>query len=163
MVLQREKRFAKGRQEGADRILREAVGKMRWVLEEDNPDTVATLHSLGWVPAIRGDRRSVLDRLVQAVTHSCPSADEMPQDAHPKRLASDPAFAAIVARARKKPDQRRQGTDLVPMTFGEPTSGLDPIPRFHLDAQGVTSYLDSKFAVVASPTVSNSSRRVAAS
>jgi serine/threonine protein kinase/Tfp pilus assembly protein PilF len=92
-----------GRHAEAEALLREALDKERRILGEDHPDTISTLYSLGCVAALRGDRRAALDWLGQAVAHGYSTADQMAQDTHLKRLRGDPAFEAIVARARKKP------------------------------------------------------------
>ena len=94
-----------GRYAEAEALLREALDKERRLLGEDYPDTISTLYSLGCVAALRGDRRAALDWLGQAVARGYSTADKMAQDTHLKRLRGDPAFEALVARARNNSDK----------------------------------------------------------
>ena len=59
------------------------------------------MYNLACVAALRGDRRQALDWLARAVDHGLKDADHMAKDDDLKSLRGDPAFEALVARARE--------------------------------------------------------------
>lgn len=90
-----------GRHAEAEALFLESLGRVRRVLGENHPDVSNTLYNLGCLASLRGDRKGALDWLGQAVTHGYSHWDVMAKDSDLKRLHGDPAFDAIVARARK--------------------------------------------------------------
>jgi Flp pilus assembly protein TadD len=90
-----------GRHKDAESLFREALRDERRLLGEDHPDTVNTLYNLACNSALRGDRRGALDWLGQAVAHGLSNPDMIARDADLKVLRGDPAFEALVNRARK--------------------------------------------------------------
>lgn len=91
----------RGRHADAEALLREALDRVRRVLGENHPLAVGALYNLGCLAARRGDRQGALDWLGQAVTHGYSRLDTMTKDSDLQRLHGDPAFDALVARARK--------------------------------------------------------------
>jgi len=87
----------------AEALYREALPIARRVLGEDHPLSVNTLYMLGCVTAFGGDRPAALDWLGQAIAHGYSGADHMAQNPDLKSLRGDPAFEALVARARMNP------------------------------------------------------------
>ena len=92
---------AQGRAADGEALLRQAIDKARRALGEDHPLTTSTRYNLGCLVARRGDRSGALDWLGQAVAHGYSRADSMATDPDLKGLRGDPAFEALVARARK--------------------------------------------------------------
>ena len=90
-----------GRYAESAAMFRDALDRERRVLGENHPNTARTLYDLGRVAALRGDRPGALEWLGQAVAHGYGHADTMAGDSDLSRLRGDPAFAALVARARK--------------------------------------------------------------
>jgi non-specific serine/threonine protein kinase/serine/threonine-protein kinase len=91
----------RGRHADAEALLREALDRVRRVLGENHPLAAGTLYNLGCLAARRGDRSGALDWLGQAVTHGYSRPDTMTKDSDLQRLRGDPAFEALVARARE--------------------------------------------------------------
>jgi eukaryotic-like serine/threonine-protein kinase len=89
-----------GRHAEADAMLRDVLERQRRLLGEKHPDTVNTLYNLGCNAALSGDRRAALDWLRQAVEGGWEYADQMATDSDLEILKGDPAFHALVARAR---------------------------------------------------------------
>ena len=85
----------------AERLFLESLGRVRRVLGENHPDVANTLYNLACLTSLRGDRRGALDWLDQAVAHGYSNWKLMARDSDLKRLQGDPAFEAIVARAKK--------------------------------------------------------------
>jgi tetratricopeptide (TPR) repeat protein len=90
-----------GRHAEAEALFLKSLEKVRRVLGENHPDVANTLYNLACLSSLRGDRQGALDWLQQAVTHGYSHWDVMARDSDLKRLHGDPAFDAIVARARK--------------------------------------------------------------
>jgi len=90
-----------GRHAEAEALFLESLQRVRRVLGENHPDVANTLYNLGCLASLRGDRKGALDWLDQAVTHGYSHWDVMAKDSDLKRLHGDPAFDAIVARAKK--------------------------------------------------------------
>jgi len=90
-----------GRYAEAETMLREVLERDRRVQGPEDPDTIGTLYNLGCTAALRGDRAAALDWLGQAVAHGYPRPESLERDSDLKSLRGSPAFAAIVARARK--------------------------------------------------------------
>ena len=93
--------MSQGRYDEADRLFGETLHGMRRVLGDDHPDTASPIYGLGCVAALRRERGKALDWLRQAVEHGFRDADEMAKDPNLRSLQGDPAFEALVARARK--------------------------------------------------------------
>ena len=92
---------AQGRYHEAETLYRETLNTERRLLGEDHPDTTNTLYNLACLDALRGNRKGALDWLGQAVAHGYSHADQIEKDSDLKSLRSDPAFAGLIARARK--------------------------------------------------------------
>jgi len=90
-----------GRYTEAEALLRDALDTGRRVMGEDHPDTAKTIYNLGCLAALRGNRAGAFDWLGQAIAHGWSYADKMAEDSDLKSLRGDPAFDALVARARK--------------------------------------------------------------
>ena len=93
--------FVQGRYAEAEALFLEALEKDRRLQGENHPDTQSVLYNLGCMSALRGDRAAALRWLDQCVTHGWPHAEQMANDSDLKSLRGDPAFDALVARARK--------------------------------------------------------------
>ncbi len=91
----------------ADSLLRAALGEQRRVLGEHHPATLNSVYNLGCLSALRGDRAAALGSLREAVEHGYFDADWMTRDADLSVLHGDPAFEAIVVRARANGAARR--------------------------------------------------------
>ena len=89
-----------GDPQGAEKLYKEALEIQRRVLNQDHPDTVNTMYNLSCAAARRGDREQALDWLTQAVDHGWKGADRMAKADDLKSLLGNPAFEALVARAR---------------------------------------------------------------
>jgi serine/threonine protein kinase len=90
-----------GRYADAEALLREELGKERRLLGEDHPDTINTRYNLACNAALAGDRAGALSWLDQAVTHGLANGNMIAHDSDLKSLRGDPAFEALVVRARK--------------------------------------------------------------
>jgi pentatricopeptide repeat protein len=90
-----------GRYAEAEKLYEETLEIERRVLGQDHPDTLASMYNLACVAARRGNREHALDCLTQAVGHGYKDADWMAKDDDLKSLRGDPAFEALVARARE--------------------------------------------------------------
>ncbi|MGH9868480.1 MAG: TPR end-of-group domain-containing protein [Candidatus Polarisedimenticolia bacterium] len=62
---------------------------------------MSTLYNLGCAAALGGDRKEALDWLGQAVSHGWSRGDQLAKDADLTSLRGDPAFDAIIAKARQ--------------------------------------------------------------
>jgi tetratricopeptide (TPR) repeat protein len=90
-----------GELEKSEALHLEVLERRRKVLGPDHMDTVFSMYSLGQVTARRGRKAEALDWLRQAVDHGLQIPDEMANDENFKSLHGDPAFEALVARARQ--------------------------------------------------------------
>ena len=91
------------RYDEADTLYRQALEGRRRVLAPDHPDTVDDLYALACVAALKGDRKTALDWLGQAIDHGYKEhedSDPLDKDTDLDGLRGDPAFDALVARAR---------------------------------------------------------------
>ena len=90
-----------GRHAEAEKLFLDSLERVRRVLGENHPDVANTLYNLACLTSLRGDRRGALDWLGQAVARGYSHWDVMARDKDLKPLHGDPAFEAIVARAKK--------------------------------------------------------------
>jgi eukaryotic-like serine/threonine-protein kinase len=90
-----------GRHAEAEALLREELGRERRLLGENHPNTLNTLYNLACNAALAGDRAGALSWLRQAVDHGLSDADMIERDSDLKSLRRDPAFEALIARARE--------------------------------------------------------------
>jgi len=92
---------SQGKYAEAETLFLDLLEQQRRVLGEDHADTAGTLYNLACVNARIGRRARSLDWLGQAVAHGYADTDTMTRDPDLTSLHGDPAFDAIVARARK--------------------------------------------------------------
>ena len=85
----------------AEEFYKQTLEIQRRVLGQDHPATANSIYGLACVAALRGDRKQALEWLTQAVDHGWKHADHMAKDDDLKSLHGDPAFEALVARARE--------------------------------------------------------------
>ena len=78
----------------AEKLWRETLEMQRRMLGQDHPDTVSSMYDVACRAALRGDRKQALD-------HGWKEADPMAKDDDLRFLRGDPAFEALVARARE--------------------------------------------------------------
>jgi len=97
---------SEGRNAEAETLFLELLEKQRRVLGESHAEIANTLYCLGCVEARRGNRAAALDWIGQAAAHGYSRGDDMAGDPDLKPLHGDPAFDAIVARARKNAGQQ---------------------------------------------------------
>jgi serine/threonine protein kinase len=95
-----------GRYAESEALFVQLLGQQRRILGENHAETVATLYNLACVTARSGDRARTLDWLSQAVTHGYSHADDLTKDPDLKIVQADPAFAAIVDRARRNAERQ---------------------------------------------------------
>ena len=101
IVLAEDRRYAESLS-----LFTELLEKQRRLLGEDSADAVSTLYNLACVTARSGDRARTLDWLDQAVAHGYSGADDLAKDPDLELVHADPAFQAIVARARRNADRK---------------------------------------------------------
>ena len=90
--------------EKAEALYRQTLEGRRRILAPDHPDTVDDMYALACVTALRGDRKTALDWLGQAIDHGYKEhEDSNPLDEATDLdgLRGDPVFDALVARARR--------------------------------------------------------------
>jgi serine/threonine protein kinase/Flp pilus assembly protein TadD len=92
---------SEGRIAEAEALFHELLEKQRRVLGEGHAETAGTLYNLGCLSARRGNLAGALDWIGQAVAHGYSHGDDMARDPDLKPLHADPAFDAIVAKARR--------------------------------------------------------------
>ncbi len=90
-----------GRYDEAETLYREALETQKRVLGDDHPETLWSIYGLGCVEALRGDRNAALEWLRQTVERGFTDADWMAKDSDLESLHGDPAFEALVERARE--------------------------------------------------------------
>jgi tetratricopeptide (TPR) repeat protein len=88
--------------EAESMYLKTLAGDLRTV-GPDHPDTTKVYYNLACLAALQGDRAKALRRLDEAVAHGYSHWDVMLRDSDLKVLRGDPAFDALVARAKKNP------------------------------------------------------------
>jgi len=90
-----------GNVEEAQTLQREAIAGYRRTLGARHPQTATALYNVACFEALRGRRAEALDMLQQAVDAGFRDADWIAQDADLESLHGDPAFEALVERARR--------------------------------------------------------------
>jgi tetratricopeptide (TPR) repeat protein len=93
--------YDQGRYAEAEKLWKETLEIRRRVLGQAHPDTLGSMYDLACAAALRGDRRQGLDWLTQAVDHGYSDAESMAQDEDLTSLRDEPAFEALLARARE--------------------------------------------------------------
>jgi hypothetical protein len=91
---------APGRFEEAEKLLTETLETCRRVLGPDHWVTFASMYQLACLAALEGDREKALDWLTQAINQGWNDMDRAVRDDDLQFLRGDPAFEALVARAR---------------------------------------------------------------
>ena len=74
------------------------------ILPQEHPDTLDDMYAIGCVAALRGDRKSALHWLGEAIDHGYKEHKDsgaMSEDTDLKSLRGDPVFEALVDRARR--------------------------------------------------------------
>src|SRR4030095_12227253 len=85
----------------AEASLREALEKDRRLFGPSHPNTLSVLYNLGCMSALSGRPAAALDWLGQAVQAGWSRGDQLAQDEDLESLRGNPAFTALVARARE--------------------------------------------------------------
>jgi non-specific serine/threonine protein kinase/serine/threonine-protein kinase len=92
-----------GRYAEAESMYRKTLeGDLRTV-GPDHPDTTKVYYNLACLAALQGNRAQALRRLDEAVSHGYSHWDVMMRDSDLAVLRGDPAFDALVERAKKNP------------------------------------------------------------
>ena len=96
-----------GKYPEAERVLREDYDSMLRVLGKDHPDTGESAYELSVLYAAEGKRAEAVTWLTTAVDHGLSSSVDLDLGNDPslKPLHGDPAFEALVVRARKHAKQ----------------------------------------------------------
>lgn len=89
-----------GRLDEADHLHRQVLGSRRRLLGPDNPSTLDSLTAVAGIAALRGDRDAALGHLREAIDLGYANSGSLESDADFASLRDDPAFIALVERAR---------------------------------------------------------------
>jgi serine/threonine protein kinase len=92
-----------GKYPEAERVLREDYDSMLRVLGQDHPDTAESAYDLAILYVSEGKRAEAVTWLTTAIDHGLSNSSDLELGSDPslKPLHGDPAFEALVARARE--------------------------------------------------------------